>query len=243
MIQATKGILLKTVKHSDSSAVIHVYTHKFGRRAYFLRGLSKKKNSPRAFLFPLSLLDLQVSERESKSLQYIKEISLSTPLHSLISNPAKSSVALFITEILEKCIVENYQNSELFEFISNSVEILEELQSCENFHIWFLLNMSKFLGFHPTNSNEFLEKQEVYFRLDNGSFQRTRPILEPYLDPEISRILIDILGMKFDEVMSLKMNSEKRRNLLRGMVNYYKIHIDHLNHIASLDVLETVFEV
>ncbi len=238
MVNSTVGILLKTIKHSDSSAVIQVFSRDSGRKAYFLRGLTKKKNNPKALLFPMSLLEMQVTEKESKSLGQVRDISLDYPLASLISNPAKSAVAMFLTEILEKCIVENYQNKMLFDFLESSIKLLDSTDHVKNFHIWFLLALARHFGFYPSTTNF---GANTYFNLAAGSFENSKPILDAFLEPSISRLLHSFLGMNFDTALEYKISAEKRSRLLHGIILYYKIHVPHFNHLSSLHVLETVF--
>lgn len=242
MVNSANGILLKTIRYSDSSAVIQVFSRKYGRKAYFLRGLSKKKNSPRAYLFPLALLELQVTEKESKNLGQVREVNLLYPLAELISNPAKSSIALFLTEIIEKCIAENYQNEILYDFLEYSINLLDASKQVKNLHVWFLLALSKHLGFQPSKHSPNGLSSEYYLNLEAGQFQNSPPVLEPFLEPKISRLLHSFLGTTFDEVSELRMSAEERSLLLRGIIDYYKVHVPHFNHVSSLDVLETVFD-
>ncbi len=242
MVTSTVGILLKTIKHSDSTAIIQVYSRDFGRKAYFLRGLAKKRNNPRALLFPLSLLEMQVTEKESKSLGQVRDISLNFPISTLISNPAKSAVAMFLTEVLEKCIVENYKNEILYDFLENSIKLLDTSDQVRNFHIWFLLSLSKHFGFQPSKSKLSHSAHDLYFNLEAGSFENSKPALESFLDPNISRLLHTFLGMNFDGVSEHNISAGSRSKLLHGIIDYYKIHVPHFNHLSSLHVLETVFD-
>jgi len=154
----------------------------------------------------------------------------------------KSSVALFLTEILEKSIVENYQNEVLFDFLENSIKLLDAATEVANFHIWFLIRLSKHFGFYPSSPAKTHGGSNLFFNLEDGSFLSSRPILESYAEPPIAMHIIHFLGMNFDAMSTYKLKTEERAELLRTMVSYFKIHVPNLNHIASLDVLETVFE-
>ncbi|MFK7755448.1 MAG: DNA repair protein RecO [Flavobacteriales bacterium] len=241
MILSTQGILLHTIKHSDSSAVLQIFTKEFGRKAYFLRGLSKKKNSPRSLLFPLAILDLQVTDRDNKSLQQVRDISLARPTFELVSDPVKGCMTMFINEILHKSIEQNYQNDVLYEFLENAIQLLDVTEHVKNFHLWFLLELSKYFGFHPTRFSVATRKR-ISFNLEAGEFTLETDLFGPHLDVSTSRELNNILGMNFDTLSIHQMAPSARKALLNGLVNYYIIHVPNLKNVAALDVLDTVFD-
>lgn len=241
MIHSTTGILLHTIKHSDSSAVLHVFTRDFGRKAYFLRGLSKKKNSPRSILFPLAILELQVTDRDNKSLQQIKEVSMHKPTFELLSNPVKSSIAIFLNELLHRSIEVNYQNEVLYDFLENAIQLLDSASDVKNFHIWFMLELSKYFGFYPMK-NADLRSSKFQFELESGTFAGIGGCSGAFMDEITAAVLDEVLGMKFDELSLLGISSFDRKTLLQGLVEYFIIHVPNLKRVSSLEVLETVFE-
>lgn len=241
MIQSTTGILLNNIKHSDSSAVLHIFTREFGRKAYFIRGLTKKKNSPRSLLFPMSILELQVTDRENKSIQQVRDVGIHRSTSQLIADPMKASVALFLNEIVHKSIEQDYQNEMLYDFLESAIQILDVTDEVKNFHIWFLLELSKHFGFYPMKSSVATPKNKQ-FDIESGTFVTDQIFSGPYLEGDTSDLLWNILGMDFAQLSSYNMHPELRKKILNGLVDYYIAHVPNLTHVASLDVLETVFE-
>jgi len=241
VIHSTQGILLNTIKHSDGSAVLQIFTKKFGRKAYFLRGLSKKKNSPRSLLYPLAILELQVTDRDSKSLQQVREVSMFKPTFELISDPVKGSMALFLNEILHKSIERDYQNDVLYDFLENAIQLLDVTATVKNFHLWFMLELSKYFGFYPTQYS-VATQNKISFNLEAGEFTLASDVFGAHLDLETSAELNRILGMTFDQLSTLQLAPSVRKTLLNGLVDYYIIHVPNLKEVAALDVLETVFD-
>jgi len=239
LIYSTHGLLLSVIKHSDSSAILHIFSKDFGRKAYFLRGLTKKKNSPRAYLNPLTILELQVTERESKSLQQIRDISVHIPTNNLIIDPIKACMSMFITEILHKSIEENYVNGSLYLFLESAIQLLDNAEKVKNFHVWFLVALSKFLGFYPMIDTSV---NSAIFNLETGTFIRKEEESPLTLSSSASITLKTCLGMNFDEVSHLKMSASLRKELVHGLVKYYTIHVPKLNKVNSLEVLEAVFD-
>lgn len=220
---------------------MHVFTRDFGRKPYFLRGLSKKKNSPRSILFPLSILELQVTDRDNKSLQQINEVSMHKPTFELLSNPVKSSIAIFLNEVLHRSIEVNYHNEVLYDFLENAIQLLDSCSNVKNFHLWFMLELSKYFGFYPMKKSE-LCSAKFQFELESGTFTDIGGCSGAFIDVSAAAVLDEVLGMKFDKLSSLIISSFDRKALLHGLVDYFIIHVPSLKRVSSLEVLETVFE-
>ncbi len=218
-----------------------MFTRDFGRKPYFLRGLSKKKNSPRSILFPLSILELQVTDRDNKSLQQINEVSMHKPTFELLSNPVKSSIAIFLNEVLHRSIEVNYHNEVLYDFLENAIQLLDSCSNVKNFHLWFMLELSKYFGFYPMKKSE-LCSAKFQFELESGTFTDIGGCSGAFIDVSAAAVLDEVLGMKFDKLSSLIISSFDRKALLHGLVDYFIIHVPSLKRVSSLEVLETVFE-
>src|SRR5580658_7988678 len=118
MFHKTKGIVLHTIKYSETSIIAKIYTEKLGLVSYMIKGVrSSKKTSKASLLQPLTLLDMEVSHRENKQLQYIKEFRRDYVYRSIPFDTIKSTVAIFLLELISKSIREQEQNAEMFEFI------------------------------------------------------------------------------------------------------------------------------
>ncbi len=184
---------------------------------------------------------MQVTDRDSKDLQQIREIALHLHTPSVISDPLKSSLVLFLTEVLHKSIEENYVNEVLFDFLESAVQMLDVTPQVKNFHLWFLLELAKYLGFYPSKNYARID-ENTGFNLETGLFTREEDYAQKLLDQNVVHIFHELLGMNFDKFMRIKLSSTQRRTLLRGLVDYYIIHVPGLNKVSSLEVLETVFD-
>lgn len=154
MIYKTRGIALHTIKYGDSSIVAHVYTEQFGRQSYLVKGARSKKANVKANLFyPLNLLEMEVYHKEGNNLQKVREVRNMPVFINIPFNPFKNAIAVFIAELLYRTLKEVEQNPRLFEFIFNSIQLLDlELVNFKDFHIVFMLQLAKFGGFYPNNN-------------------------------------------------------------------------------------------
>jgi DNA repair protein RecO (recombination protein O) len=239
MQHKTRGIVFRTIRYSDSSIIVHIYTEQFGLRSYLVNGAHGKKAKIKASVFqPLALVEMNVTNREKSHLHRITDLLPSQSWQSIPYDIGKSSILLFLNEMLSKAIREEEPNEALFEFISHSLQILDlSTESSMNFHLVFLSQLANLLGFSPHGS--FSEDTPV-FNLAEGHFQSHEPAHAHFMSAAISRIFSNVLGMNFENSHLLKMTSFERRELLRKIIEYYQLHISSVKEIKSHIVLEEV---
>ena len=186
----------------------------------------------------MTLIELEVSNSQKASLQRISEISIQHPYTEIPYNIIKSSIALFLNEVLFRSLKEEHPDEDLFSFIKNSMLILDlKTESCSNFHVSFLVQISKFFGFFPQGN--FSEKTS-YFDLCNGSFCQGMPSHNNYLNPAISKILQELMNSNFEAIHEVKIDGKERKILLNSLVFFFQFHIPSFGEIKSLAVLEEV---
>lgn len=249
MLYKTRGIVFHHFDYSESSVIVKIYTESFGLESYILKGVKKSKVKNQqskiniGLLQHLSLVDLVVYHNERGGLQHIREIKSTYKYNTIPFDIKKSSVILFINEILYKTIKEEAPNKNLFEFIYNSlVKLDNESGSISDFHIHFIIQLTKYLGFHPNptpNPSPDGEGNGVgYFNLREGVFQPFYSDERNCLTEEISKELFIILNKGLNEYT---IPYEYRKDLLYKMIDYYRYHISELTEINSHNVLEAVF--
>jgi DNA repair protein RecO (recombination protein O) len=240
MLHKTRGIVLHTVKYSDTKIIAHVYTASHGRQAYIISGSHSKKAANKINLLqPLSLLEIEAEYRLRRELQRTKEIQPAYLFHTIPYNVAKSTVSLFLAEILYKTLKEEEPNENLFDFLFNSIQLFDvDSGAYANFHLVFLVQLGKHLGFLPTN-NFSLENK--YFDLLNGKFVAYEYSKIQCLTLEESKVFKELLGLSFQNMHELQMGSMLRYALLENLIRFYSIHIENIGKIKSLEVLKEVF--
>ena len=189
-------------------------------------------------LQPLVLVDLEVRNSERSSLQKISEINIHYPYLSIPYQVAKSSIALFINEILVKSLREAHPDDDLFLFLQNSLKILDlEEGSCANFHLCFMMRLSRYLGFFPQGS---YEDDTPLMDLREGKFTGRLPQHPHYLDASVSRLFSDLLNRGYDTLSALRLGRTERKQLLQALIVYYQLHISGFGTVRSAEVLEQV---
>lgn len=239
-MQKTIAVVLKTYKYSETSIIAKMYTEKYGLLSFMVHGVRKKKSKyPAAFFQPLQMLNLEIRYKEKSNLHSIKDMSLATGMYEIQSDIIKSSIALFLAEVLFKTIKEEEANNKLYEFIFNSISFLEEAdtEAITNFHLVFLIGLSRHLGFYPNNN---YHEMAQYFNLESGEFE-SRYIEQIYLDVNLSFILHELMATNYVNMHQAKLKLADRRQLLKALITFYQHQLPEMGSIQSLDVLETVF--
>jgi DNA repair protein RecO (recombination protein O) len=239
MLYKTDGIILHTVKYSESSIIAKIYTSEFGLQSYMISGVrSKKSKHKSALLQPLSLVDLIVSNSSKGGLQRITEINLLQPYTDIPYNVVKSSIAIFLNEILYKVLKEEHADPDMFEYVKNALLVLDlKQENCSNFHIYFLTQLSRYLGFAP---QDVLSELHVFFDLREGRFLTAIPSHSHYLSTAGSRIFQDFMHAGFENFHLIKTDRLQRKELLQALILYYQLHIAAFGEIKSLSILEEI---
>ena len=240
MIEKTRGIVLHQIKYTDSGIVAWLYTRNFGRQSFMIKGIRNKKSGKQNVYFqPLSIVDMVVYIKESRGMQTIKEFSVSYTPSDIYFNIRKSSVAIFLGEVLASVLREETPNEELFNFIERSIVYFDKSkEGYSNFHIAFLAGLSSYLGFEPGPRTSGGER---YFDMVNGSFVPLPPDHGKYANEEISGILAAFFATTYENVNRIVLNGSLRNEVLDVIVRYYSLHLPGLKKVKSLDVLKEVF--
>jgi len=187
---------------------------------------------------PLFLLDLEAYHRPGKEINRIKSAKISEPFATIPFDIRKSTQVLFLSEVLYKCLREEEANPELFEFIFHSLVLLDLSESgISNFHLWFLLNLTKYLGIYPGNENSQVSN---FFDLQSASFVSREPDHSRFADKSETVLLARLFEADSSSFNSLGFTQSERKQVLRKLIEFYQIHFDNLGTLKSLEVLTEV---
>jgi len=241
MLQKSRSVILHQLKYTDSGIIVQSYTRDFGRVSIIVKGMrSKKSGKHNVFFQPLSILDLVFYYKGTRSVQILRDFSLSYSPAGIYSDVRKSTIALFLGEMMTSVLREESPNQGMFDFIESSVKYFDQSVSAfSNFHISFLIGLSSYLGFEPGLRSDPANR---YFDLENGIFTTMPPVHGNYADPEISAILADFFRSSFNEAQSIPLTGILRNEVLETLIKFYSTHLPGLKKINSLDVLKEIFK-
>jgi DNA repair protein RecO (recombination protein O) len=238
MIHKTKGVVLRTVKFGETSLVVTVYTELFGLQSYMVNGVrmaSKKGTAKGAYFQPGAVLDLVAYHNDFNNLQRIKEYRWAHLYQHLFSDVRKNSVAVFMIELVNKCVREPEENHELFYFIEDALLHLDEARVAANFPLFFALHLAVFFGFRI--NDEYTEEQH-YLDLQEGVYVAEQPRHPYYLEGAEAEAVSYILKVQHPaDLEDLPLNGEMRRRILNSLESFYMLHIADFGTMKTLPVL------
>ena len=241
MLQKTVGIVLHVLKYNDTSHIVEMYTEVCGRASFLIPVPRSRKAAVKSVLFqPLSLIEFEADFRPNATLYKVKEAKSYYPFSSLPYDPYKSSIALFLAEFLYRAIREQAENRPLFSYLVHSITWLDECgEGFANFHLVFLMRLSRFLGLYP-NLDDYHEGD--YFDMLNACFVSVRPQLHSsYIHPQEATKLSQLMRMNYETMHLFGLNRMERTRCLTIINEYYRLHLPDFPLLKSLSVLQELF--
>lgn len=238
MLSENKCIVLSKLKYRDYDLIVKCYTLKRGVVSYLLRGVLKSKRSSTKIIYFQVLSQLQIEEnyKTNQSLHTIKEVKTNYIYKSLHTNVYKSAIVLFLSEILSNVLREEEQSHELYNYIETALQYLDNEEQYANFHLLFLLKLTRYLGFQPENKN----LDYPFFNLQSGVFEVSATSIYSISGKNLT-LLKQLLGTNFDELYSIKINAKHRQEFLDMLLHYFELHLDGFKKPKSLQVFNDVF--
>lgn len=238
MVVATKAIVFSAIKYAEADLIVGCFTEAAGMKSYLLhRVLKAKKSKLKASLFqPLTQLDLIAEHKNKGTLEYIKEAKINYPYQTLHTDVVKGGMVMFLAEMLKNSIREEEPNAGLYVFLESMLQWLDSNEAIANFHIYFLLQLSRYLGFYPDDTH----LSKPYFNLEEGVFQET-PTAQHCLAGEAVENFKHFFPIGLDTLHTLSLTKTQRKDVLMLVLAYYRFHLHGFKIPKSLAVLNQLF--
>jgi DNA repair protein RecO (recombination protein O) len=232
----TKAIVISSLKYQEKSLIVKCFTLSDGLKSYFVRDAfsSRKANQKIAYFQPLTILEIEAVHKNKGTLEHFKEIKIATPFQTIHSDVIKSTIVMFVSEILHHSIHEEEKNEPLFTFLETAMNWLDHHDEITNFHLILLLEMTKYLGFYPDVS----EMDFAFFEMTEGVFSSFHALSS--LTEHETQLFKKLIGLKFDNDQK-SFHVTERQLLLKILIDYYSFHLDGFKRPKSLEVLKEVF--
>lgn len=240
MLLKTKGLVLNAINYNDKYLLVPIFTESYGRVTYMVsKAKSKSSKVPKSLFSPLALLDMEVIHQSSRDIQRILEARPLMHHYSISCDMVKTSMAFFISEFLSRILRDTTDNNYLFDFLFQSVQILEMTdRSIANYHLVFILKLSNFLGFYP-NLEDY--RENAIFDMINGEFVIKQPLHNHYLNSYDSLALSRLSRITYENMHHFIFSRQERVTIINKMLDYYRLHVTDFPALKSLDVLHELF--
>ena len=223
MLHRTQGIVLSYIKYRETSVITNIFTETWGLQGYLVHGVRAKKPKHGMALFqPLTLLDMVVYHKKQGGLQRVSEVKCHKPISNILGDLKKAAMAVFLAEFLAKVVREEERNDSLFNFLWQSVLALDEQTThYELFYLRFLLQLCHYLGFGVGAAEDIyaqLRRSGQHGSLTQEAMEGINGLLQGYVP----------------------MDRHLRRNVTEVVIKFYQLHIDSLDNLKSLKVLQEI---
>lgn len=239
MFCSSEAIVLQLIPHKEHNAIVKLYTRKLGLTSCWISSLHSKSSGIRTSgLQPLTIINAVIDQRETKQLTTLKEMQISFFPSGIRNAIEKSTVAIFMAELLTHIIKEPAPDDLLYDFLRESIILLDSADSkYANFHIVFMLNLSNHLGLLPKNS---FSLHTSYLNLEDGTYQATAPRNNAFLYPDASEVVSKLSALPISSFASVEISPILRKAILHGLLKYFEMHTG-MAPLKSHLVLEEVF--
>ena len=236
----TKAIVLRTVKYGESRIIVDLITREAGRVSMVCQlTKSGKGKIKKQLLQPMTMLDVAFDYRKNISLQHFQDLRIGQVYRSLLFDPYKLSITLFLAEFLIYATRDETDNRQLYDFIETSLLWLDNADGgFANFHLVFMLRISLFIGFYP-NLDDYHEG--CWFDLREGCFTPLRPSHNDCLKPDEAARMRTIMRMSLDNMHLFRMSRVERNRCAEIILYYYRLHQSDFPELRSIEVLKELF--
>ena len=241
MLTKTQAIVLHSLKYGETRLIVDMFTRSQGRQSFIVSIPKSVKGKIKKQLFqPLTLLEIEYDLRPKLQLQKLSDVRLASPFSSIPFDPNKLSISLFIAEFLYYALRSEQRNEPLFDYIVNSIQWLDaQTNRFANFHLVFLMRLSRFLGFYP-NLDHY--QAGDYFDLRESVFLPVPPVHRDFLHPQEAKKIQLMMRMDFPTMHLFRMSHQERNRLLEVSLIYYRLHIPDFPELKSVSVLQELYQ-
>ncbi|MDO4985044.1 MAG: DNA repair protein RecO [Prevotella sp.] len=241
MLTKTQAIVLHAIKYGETRLIVDMFTKVFGRQAFIVSiPKTPKGKVKKQFFQPLTILEIETDIRPRQQLQKLHDVRLAAPFASIPFEPDKLAISLFVAEFLYYALRSEQRNELLYEYLENSIVWLDGQQSSfANFHLVFLLRLTRFLGFYP-NLDDY--KDGDYFDLRESVFMPMPPVHRDFLHPDEAQKVQLMMRMDFPTMHLFRMSHQERNRLLEVSLKYYRLHLPDFPEMKSIEVLQALYQ-
>lgn len=240
MLVKTKAIVLHSFKYGESRMIVDMFTEEAGRLSFIISiPKTSKGRIKKQYFQPMTLLEVECDVRQNVQLQKLKDVHLLTAYTSIPFSPEKLALSLFIAEFLYHALRSEQQDKLLFAYVCDSMQWLDTVEvGFANFHLTFLMRMSRFLGFYP-NLDDYVDG--CVFDLRTATFSLQVPTHRDFLDSHDSQLIHTLMRMDFPTMHLFQLSHHDRNRITEVLLHYYRLHIPQFPELKSLGVLQELW--
>ncbi len=240
MLVKTEAIVLHSFKYGESRLIVDMFTREVGGLS-FIVPLPKtpKSRMKKQYFQPMTLLEIECDVRQRVQLQKLKDVRLLSAYTSVPFSPEKLALSLFTAEFLYHALRSEQCNEPLFAYVCDAMRWLDAVETgFANFHLTFLMRLSRFLGFYP-NLDDYVDG--CVFDLRAATFSLQVPTHRDFLQPDDAQRIHTLMRMDFPTMRLYRLSRHDRNRIVDVLLYYYRLHIPQFPELKSLSVLQELW--
>ena len=240
MLEKCEGIVLRSIKCANGTTILDIYSSSMGRALFSTGRGGRSHKSGGVLCMPLSMVALEYEYRPKEVIQRLKEWKLDYAPIEMPFHPLKGAIALFVSELLTRVLLEQEANRGLFDYLKQSIVTLDRCsKGIANFHLVFMMQLACYLGIFPNLSNY---EEGIGFHLQEAEFLPLPLTPNAYhLHPDEAKALHELARMNYQNMGLFSMNRLQRNRCLALMLEYYQLHLPGMGALKSVEVLQQLF--
>lgn len=247
MLVKTDAIVLHSFKYGETRIIVDMFTRETGRVSLIATlPKTQKARLKKQYFQPMTLLEVTYDHRQQVQLQRLKDARLLTAWSSIPFSPEKLALSLFTAEFLYHALRSEQQDEPMFNYICDSMQWLDAAsEGYANFHLTFLMRLSRFLGFYPnlevSSMKQETREMSLMFDLREGRFCTEAPLHRDFLQAEDARRIHLLMRMDFPTMHLYRLSRHDRNRIVSVLLTYYRLHIPQFPELKSLQVLQELW--
>jgi DNA repair protein RecO (recombination protein O) len=232
----TQALVLSALSYGDRQLIVDLFSREAGRQSFIVQLAAGRKGKMRKMLFqPLMLLDVDFTQRPTRTLQRFSEVSISRPWLTLCADPIKIQLVFFVAELLRYATRDEQQPQALFDYVAESLQWLDKADDgYANFHLVFMIRLTLFLGFFP---NIETYHDGSCFDLRSGCFSMEIPAHADFIRGDEAEQMINLMRLNYSTMHLFRMTRQQRSRCVDVILEYYSLHIPDFPKMKTLEVL------
>ncbi|MCF7797028.1 MAG: DNA repair protein RecO [Lentisphaeria bacterium] len=253
MIRQAEAVVLKTINQGDTSKIATLYTREFGRLKVIAKGIRSKKSRYSGMLGITQHVHLVFYEKHNTELQLFKSSEIVKTYNTLSQDFDRLAFAQVAMEFIERAAEKSEPHPELFDLVVWILTHLDDPKTTAVKSYWYFhLRVLCELGFRPDvfhchQCRKGLSQTEsVYHQPDGAIYCITcSPTLDERFSLRLSSAVMNVLqaidAEAWDAVEKSPLSLAERRAMWSFLWHYGKVHLEPLQRMKSLAVLEQIY--
>lgn len=239
MNQTLHILPLRLVPHTDRTSILSAYSRQLGSLTFAVpAGAGVGATRRRALLMPLNPLEVEATIRPGKEVHTFRNPRALMPLHGVLTSPVRTSVAMFMAEVLQIILRQSEGDALLYDYITDAMARLnDERTHVANFPLAFLTGLASVLGIAPDAGN--YRKGRIFDMLD-ACFRTGMPLHGKALSVAESEVAAKVMRLSWRNMSCYRFTRAERAETLDRMLEYYTLHYANLTNLHSPEIFRAL---